>query len=197
MSVADSDERGTLDRLLQQCARGDPGVFAELYQRTSPRLFGLCLRMLRDHGAAEDVLQEVFVSVWRNAASYDASRAGAMTWLITLARNRVIDRLRKQRETTLDPQTALEYAAADGASETYEASADTLSPASAAEGSQEYGRLQRCLGELDPEPQSSIREAFFSGATYNELATRRNVPLGTMKSWIRRGLLQLRRCLEQ
>ncbi|HEY7929100.1 MAG TPA: sigma-70 family RNA polymerase sigma factor [Steroidobacteraceae bacterium] len=196
MRLADSGtpaEPGALERLLQQCAHGDQSGFAELYQRTSARLFALCLRMLRDHGAAEDVLQEVFVTVWRSAASFDAARAGAMTWLVTLTRNKAIDRLRKRREWALDPLSALEFANAESSPE---GAADRLSPAAEAEGAQEYVRLQRCLEELEPQPQSYIREAFFSGATYNELARRSKVPLGTMKSWIRRGLLQLRKCLE-
>lgn len=194
MSGPETDERAAIDGLLQRCGRGDRDAFAELYRRTAPRLFGLCVRMLRDRDTAEDVLQESFVTVWRRASAFDATRGSAITWLITLTRNRAIDRLRSQRETLLEPLTALEYAAgvhaADGAG-------DGLSPAAAAEGSQEFGRLQRCLEELEPQPQRSIREAFFTGATYIELARRSNVPLGTMKSWIRRGLLQLRKCLEQ
>jgi RNA polymerase sigma-70 factor (ECF subfamily) len=186
VSRAELDERVEIDRLLQQCGRGDQSGFAELYRRTSPRLFALCVRMLRDRGLAEDVLQEIFVTVWRRAASFDAARGSAITWLIALTRNRAIDRLRAQRETPLDPLMAPEQLAGDG-----------FSPALAAEGAQEYGRLQRCLEQLDPQPQGCIREAFFSGATYNELARRSNVPLGTMKSWIRRGLLQLRKCLGQ
>ncbi|HEX4051337.1 MAG TPA: sigma-70 family RNA polymerase sigma factor [Steroidobacteraceae bacterium] len=194
MTPPDSDTRAELDRLLQQCGRGDQGAFAELYRRTSPRLFALCLRMLRDRGTAEDVLQDSFVTVWRRASTFDATRGSAISWLITLTRNRAIDRLRAQRETALDPLTTLDYAAGKAVEDS---TGDGLSPAAAAEGTQESGRLQRCLEELDPHPQRSIREAFFSGATYNELARRSNVPLGTMKSWIRRGLLQLRKCLEQ
>lgn len=194
MSRPDPDERAAIDRLLQQSGRGDQDAFAELYRRTSSRLFALCVRMLRDRGTAEDVLQDSFVTVWRRGATFDATRGSAITWLITLTRNRAIDRLRAQRETALDPLTALDYAAGKGVDES---AGDRLSPAEAAVGSQESGRLQRCLEELDPHPQRSIREAFFTGATYQELARRSNVPLGTMKSWIRRGLLQLRKCLEQ
>lgn len=196
MTRADPAPRAEIDQLLQQCARGDQRGFAELYRRTSPRLFALCLRMLRDRGVAEDVLQDIFVTVWRRAASFNPARGSAITWLIALARNRAIDRLRAQREIALDPLAALEHAigAGDGLPD---GGMDVSSPALAAEGAQEYGRLQRCLEALDPQPQSYIREAFFRGATYNELARRGNVPLGTMKSWIRRGLLQLRKCLEQ
>jgi RNA polymerase sigma factor (sigma-70 family) len=190
MSLSELGERELLDRLLQQCGRGDQSGFAQLYRRASPRLFAICLRMLRDRGAAEDVLQDIFVTIWRKAAAFDPTRASAMTWLVTLSRNKAIDRLRKQRETALDPQTVLEYAAGEDG-------ADTLSPATAAEGTEQNARLQVCLEELEPQHRRFIREAFFSGATYSELAARSSVPLGTMKSWIRRGLMQLRKCLER
>src|SRR5262249_60526360 len=119
------------------------------------------------------------------ASSFDASRAGAIAWLVALSRNKAIDRLRQQRRAAL-------------ASESLGETADTDEPtASDSERTQEYQRLQRCLEQLDPQQQRSLREAFFSGATYSELAVRWRVPLGTMKSWIRRSLIQLRKCLEQ
>jgi RNA polymerase sigma factor (sigma-70 family) len=171
---------------LQQTGRKDQKAFAELYKRTSSKLFGVCLRMLRDRGEAEEVLQETYTTVWRRADGFDASRASAITWLVTLSRNKAIDRLRQHREELLDDPSKLD--------ETVD---EQPTPAADAETSQEYQRLQHCLDELDPQQQSSVREAFFTGATYNELATRCKVPLGTMKSWIRRSLMQLRTCLDQ
>jgi len=186
MSVSSPAERDELNQLLQQTARNDQKAFAELYKRTSSKLFGVCLRMLRDRGEAEEVLQETYTTVWRRADSFDASRASAITWLVTLSRNKAIDRLRQHREELLDDPSRLD--------ETVD---DQPTPAAGAETSQEYLRLQQCLDELEPQQQSSVREAFFTGATYNELATRCKVPLGTMKSWIRRSLMQLRTCLDQ
>jgi RNA polymerase sigma factor (sigma-70 family) len=186
MRVASSTERDDLNRLLQDAGRNDQKAFAELYKRTSSKLFGVCLRMLRDRGEAEEVLQETYTSVWRSAASFDATRASAITWLVTLSRNKAIDRLRQHREVLLDDPKSL-GAAVD----------EESAPASEAEASQEHQRLQECLDELESLQQSSVREAFFTGATYNELAARCKVPLGTMKSWIRRALLQLRQCLDQ
>jgi RNA polymerase sigma factor (sigma-70 family) len=186
MSVSSSAERDELNRLLQHTGRNDQKAFAELYKRTSSKLFGVCLRMLRDRGEAEEVLQETYTAVWRRAASFDATRASAITWLVTLSRNKAIDRLRQRREVLLDDPNNLDVAADEESA-----------PAADAENSQEYVRLQRCLDELEPQQQSSVREAFFTGATYNELAARCKVPLGTMKSWIRRALLQLRQCLDQ
>jgi len=185
MSVSSPAERDELNRLLQQSGRNDQRAFAELYKRTSSKLFGVCLRMLRDRGEAEEVLQETYATVWRRASSFDASKASAITWLVTLSRNKAIDRLRQHREELLDDPARLE--------ETVD---EQPTPAADAETSQEHQRLQHCLDELEPQQQSSVREAFFTGATYNELATRCKVPLGTMKSWIRRSLMQLRTCLD-
>jgi RNA polymerase sigma factor (sigma-70 family) len=186
MGVASPAERDELNRLLIQTGRNDQKAFAELYKRTSSKLFGVCLRMLHDRGEAEEVLQETYTTVWRRAASFDAAKASAITWLITLSRNKSIDRLRQHREELLDDPSRLD-----------EAVDDQPTPAADAETSQEYRRLQLCLDELEPQQRDSVREAFFTGATYNELATRCMVPLGTMKSWIRRSLMQLRTCLDQ
>ncbi len=182
-SLADRDE---LNRLLIQTGRNDRDAFAELYKRTCSKLFGVCLSLLRNAGEAEEVVQETYITVWRRAAAFDAAKASAITWLITLSRNKAIDRLRQSREALLDdPDRILE--SIDG----------QPTPPAAAEASQEYGRLQGCLDELEPQQRDSVRAAFFTGATYNELAERCKVPLGTMKSWIRRSLMQLRNCLDQ
>ena len=178
-------EREVLSRLLIQTGRGDRKAFADLYARTSSILFGICLRMLRERAEAEEVLQEAYTSVWRRAAGFDPARASALTWLVTLTRNKAIDRLRQHREERLDDPAALA-----------ELEDDQPTPASAAQASQEYRRLERCLDTLEPRQRRSVREAFFTGATYKELAARMKVPPGTMKSWIRRSLNQLRTCLE-
>jgi RNA polymerase sigma-70 factor (ECF subfamily) len=184
MSAAAGD-RDALEQLLTRTAGQDERAFAELYRRTSARLFGVCWRMLRDRDESEEVLQEVFTSVWRRASSFDPARAGALTWLITLTRNKAIDRLRQRRERVLDDPIDLEQMADDAAE-----------PSKEAESGQDYVRLLNCLEQLESKQRRSVREAFFSGATYKDLAERCQVPLPTMKSWIRRGLLQLRSCLE-
>lgn len=185
-SMSDAaDERDELSRLLIRVAAGDEDAFAELYRRTSARLFGVCLRMLVEHGEAEEALQDIYTTVWRRAASFDAARAGAMTWMMALSRNKIIDRLRQRRESMPSPVVDL-----DGVVDEYPG------PALQAEASQEYRRLQECLEALESRQRQSVRDAFFSGSTYSELAARCQVPIGTMKSWIRRGLLQLRTCLD-
>ncbi|ABB05638.1 sigma-70 family RNA polymerase sigma factor [Burkholderia lata] len=182
---ADAARRAHLNQVMLQVARGDQAAFAELYRLTSSRVFGIVIRMLHDQGEAEDLLQEVYATAWRRADTFDPVRGGAMTWLIALARNRTIDRLRQHREVPLDEEQVLDLPD------------EAPTPAALAEASQERQRLERCLEWLEPPQRRAVREAFFSGATYSELAVRLRVPLGTMKSWIRRSLMQLKECLEQ
>jgi RNA polymerase sigma-70 factor (ECF subfamily) len=185
MTPATVDEREELAQILFQAGTGNQQAFAELYRRTSSKLFGVCLRMLRDRSDAEEVLQEVFTTVWRRAASFDAARASAITWLVTLTRNKAIDRLRQHREQLQDSPDSFEVV-----------DENQPSPAQTAQSSQERRQLEQCMDALEPQQKSAVREAFFSGATYNELAVRCQVPLGTMKSWIRRSLMRLKACLE-
>ncbi|MET0935366.1 MAG: sigma-70 family RNA polymerase sigma factor [Luteibacter sp.] len=183
MSATSPAERDELNRLLQRTASEDQRAFEELYRRTSSRLLGVCVRLMGDRDEAEEVLQEAFVTVWKRAGTFDAKLSSALTWLVTVARNKAIDRLRQRpdlRPAEVDWETFVD---------------DGPGPALGAESDEEYRRLRACLDELEDQPRRSIREAFFAGATYNELAERAKVPLGTMKSWIRRGLLQLRACL--
>ena len=171
--------------LFPAIGRGDRGALTQLYQRTSAKLYGICLRILRDEGEAEDVLQEVFVSVWRNASRFDPSRASPITWLAVMARNRAIDRLRSRKAGSASIEEAAELAS------------DEPSALDLLETEQQAGRLHDCLKELEERPQAMIRAAFLDGATYSQLSERENVPLGTMKSWIRRGLQRLKGCLER
>jgi RNA polymerase sigma factor (sigma-70 family) len=178
-------DKEELNQLLARTGTGDRAAFAELYRRTSPRLLGVCARMLADRREAEEVLQEAYVTVWQRGKSFDPTRASAMTWLVALARNKAIDRLRQHHGTP--NASAVEL--------------DTIvdeepTPSVRAERGEEYRRLEQCMEELEPSQRGSIQEAFFGGLTYTALAERAKVPLGTMKSWIRRGLLQLRACLE-
>ncbi|HJU26211.1 MAG TPA: sigma-70 family RNA polymerase sigma factor [Rhodanobacteraceae bacterium] len=185
MTAYSSDGAAALSHLLQAVAAGDRSAFTTLYQRTSSKLFGLCTQMLRDRGDAEDALQEVYASVWLRAPTFDSTRAAAMTWLITLARNQCIDRLRRHRPDRLDDATAANLVDPDPA------------PQAQAEASEARRRLEQCLATLADRQRDAVRAAFYSGATYNQLAGRLGVPLATMKSWVRRGLTRLRACLEQ
>ena len=184
---ADAARSRELAAALVRIAGGDRGALRLVYQETSAKLFGVCLRILKDRSESEDVLQDVYVTVWRKAASFDPSRASPITWMVAIARNRSIDRLRSR--------------AAGGRLEPIEAADAVSDPAPAAlervESAQQQQRLARCLEELEARHATAIRAAFLDGATYEQLAARMNVPLGTMKSWIRRALLKLRACLER
>ena len=190
MSDSDPAQRGEfgieVGQLLAEVADGSREAFERLYTRTSAKLFGICLRLLPDRSEAEDVLQDVYVGIWHKAGQFDPARASAIAWLAMVARNKAIDRLRSMpaanRQSSGD---ALEWVADPSAS-----------PLQDAEASNDRARLDRCMEQLDGQRRALIRTAFFDGATYEELAQRIGSPLGTVKSWIRRSLLQLRACLE-
>ncbi len=179
--------RSLIVTALGRIPAGDRTALQTVYRLTSAKLFGVCLRILGERGEAEDVLQEVYVTVWRKAADFDANRASPMTWLIAIARNRSIDRLRATRQSR-------NMAPIDEAGEI----ADSTATADRAlEGLQEHARLHGCLDGLAARERTALRGAFFDGNTYEELAARMTVPLGTMKSWIRRAMIKLKACLEQ
>jgi len=178
---------GNLGSLLGAIARGDAAAFEQLYRATSAKLFCICLRILPQRGDAEEVLQDVFTTIWHKAGQYDATRANPFVWLGMLARNRAIDRLRASAN---ERQVAPIALAADVGDE-------TPSTLTLAESSDERRRLESCINQLEAQRRHLIRTAFFDGATYEELARRCGSPLGTVKSWVRRGLAQLKLCLEQ
>lgn len=175
-----------LSAAMQRVAAGDRRALDLIYRATSAKLFGICLRIAGDRGEAEDALQDVYVSLWTSAARYDPARATPLGWLAAFARNRAIDRLRRRRR--VDQTAPIEAAAAV-------ADAAPLADAVLAAG-QDRARIHHCLGELDQPQRGAIRTAFFEGVTYAELAERQGVPLGTVKSWVRRGLARLKKCLE-
>ena len=180
------ENRSQLVAALARVAGGDRAALQIVYRDTSAKLFGVCLRILNDRSEAEDVLQDVYVTVWRKAASFDPGRASPITWMVAIARNRAIDRLRASAVSRrMEP-----IEAADAVSDPAPAAVERVELA------QQHQRLAGCLEELEARHSAAIRAAFLDGATYEELAARMSVPLGTMKSWIRRGLLKLRACLE-
>ena len=177
-----SDE---LAALIGAVAAGDRAAFRAVYERTSAKLYGICLRLLGSEAEAEDVLQEAYVTVWRNARRFDSAKASAITWLAVIARNKAIDRLRRRRPV------------ADGLEAAAEVPDDGPLATAVIEQKDDARRLAHCLDELDERARAMIRAAFLDGASYPELAERQGVPLGTMKSWIRRGLMRLKGCLER
>ncbi|MGQ4273993.1 sigma-70 family RNA polymerase sigma factor [Terrihabitans sp. B22-R8] len=182
-----SSPASVLSERLQAAGRGDRAAFAEVYRLTSAKLFGVCLRICSERSEAEEVLQETFVTVWRRAGTYEPGRASAIAWLVAVARNKALDRLRAGKVRRLG-------APLDAASEIADPAKTAFTEV---EDAQERQALMACLDELETRQKAAIRSAFLDGATYEELATRDAVPLGTMKSWIRRGLMKLKGCLER
>jgi RNA polymerase sigma-70 factor, ECF subfamily len=173
------------DQMLIACQGGDREAFSGLYRIASPQLFGLALRILRRRDWAEEALQECFVTIWRRAGDYKPDLGPALPWITVILRNKCLDRLR--REKPLQPLD--ESAAAERPDE-------GPSPLEGAMANAEARRLKGCVDELEGEQKRSIHLAYYEGLTHEELAKRMAAPLGTVKSWIRRGLQRLKKCLE-
>lgn len=171
-------DRERLNADIARVAAGDRAALRRVYAATSAKLFGICLRFAADRDAAEDALQETYVKVWRRADRFDPARAGAMTWMSLIARGTAIDGARAAGRTQRTTEAVYEHAAI----------VETTSE-------RDTQALDECLGTLDGGTRGVILSAFFDGYSYDELARRAEVPLGTMKSRIRRGLMALRRCL--
>lgn len=184
-----SDEaRGALITALAAVARRDRDALRQVYDLTSAKLFGICLRICGDRGSAEDVLQAVYMKVWDRADRFDPARSSPITWLCTIARNGAIDwRRSASGKAALAP--SLPASAAMEVADTAPR-ADIL-----LETAEDGERLHHCLDELEARSHAAVRAAFFDGLTYAELAERNEVPLGTMKSLIRRAMLRLKDCM--
>jgi len=172
-----------IELMIGRIAGGDRQAFLSLYDATSAKLFGVCLRVLNDRADAEDVLQEVFVKVWRNAGRYAANGLSPMTWLITVARNSAIDKLRARKAATDDMDAMAELPDRGP------------TPEAAAVAASEAARITSCLGELETDRAGAVRGAYLDGQSYQDLADRYDVPLNTMRTWLRRSLQKLRECL--
>ena len=181
---ADDATRARLDALIETIARdADRAAFGELFGHFAPRVKAYMMRLGADDRAAEDLAQETLLTVWRRAASFDRRQAGAATWIFTIARNKRIDLLRRERRPELDPDDpALTPAPAADAH-------DTLVAA------QDEDRIRRALAVLPAEQAEMLRLAFFEDMSHGRIAEMRNMPLGTVKSRIRLALARLRAAL--
>lgn len=176
-------------QLVRRMAQGDQQALAELYDTTSPLINGLLLRILEHAEDAEEVLLDVYMKAWKNAAAYSQKRGSVQAWLIIMARNTAIDRIRHRRAQPrtvgIEPETGFEFPAPEASPEMQTAAA------------MRRRRVQRLLQELPPEQREAVVLAFFGGLSHAELAERLNEPLGTIKSRIRMGLIRLRALLEE
>jgi RNA polymerase sigma-70 factor (ECF subfamily) len=181
---ADRDETA-IEALLGRCAQRDRAAFAELYQRAAPRLLACLLAILRRRDLAEDALQEVMVRIWQRSDQYDGYRGRPMAWLVSIARYYAIDQLRGRR-----PLVALDDTVASRLSDT-----QAQESVEAAESRGTRSALERCLERLTAEQRRSVVLAYSSGYSHEQIANALASPLGTVKSWVRRGLASLRECL--
>lgn len=172
--------------LLAACALHDRQAFTYLYEMTSAKLYGVILRILIREEWAQDCLQEAYIKVWNRADSYRPHLASPMTWLGAIARNQALDLLRRRHREVMESDTNAFPEEVD----------QELLPQDKLQQTDEGRRLNRCLEQLKGQQRQVIALAYFKGLTHDELAARTDIPLGTVKTWIRRGLEQLKRCLE-
>lgn len=169
--------------MLLRCGSGDRTAFRDLYRATSSRLFAVCLALLRDRPRAEEALQESFVRIWENASTFDPDKGAAMTWMTVVTRRVALNELRRRRTgahvSLDDDDSGLPEIAADLPEQ------DPIGKA----------RLMACLDRLEPERRRFVLLAYLHGYTHEELALRFDRPLGTMKSYLFRGLADLRKCI--
>ncbi len=177
-------------RLLAAVAAGDRQAFRQLYARYSAALFSLALRLVGDTGAAEETLQDAFVKIWRHAADYDARKSRPFTWAVTILRRTCIDHLRKHRRFP-DPLPLPEDDTAPTELFTRETTRQTTEVREATD------LLRATLAAVSPPQRTALELALFSALTHAEIAARLSQPAGTVKTWIRRGLLELRATLNE
>lgn len=199
--AAHTERDAQLERLMERVSRADRQAFQSLYELSSPVLFAVVLRINRDRSAAEEVLQEVFMAVWRQAERYDSTQSRVMTWLTTIARHRAIDSLRRKSS---EPVTISRFSSlAGGAGDDSDPDLlDTLrsdepGPLELLDDATRANDLERCMQHLTGEQRNCLALAYYQGLSHAEVAQHMSQPLGTVKSWVRRGLQSLRSCLDR
>ncbi|MCD7058898.1 sigma-70 family RNA polymerase sigma factor [Pelagibacterium xiamenense] len=171
--------------LIARTALADRTAFRALYARTSAKLFGVVLRILGNRSEAEDAVQDIYVKIWQRADQYREDLGSPMTWLITIARNHAIDIIRRRKPETRDIDDAREIAD------------PKMTPEQSAANAGERARLEECLETLPEQRADAVQAAYVEGYSYQELADRFAIPLNTIRTWLRRGLIQLRECLDK
>lgn len=172
----------SLDALLERTASGDKIAFRSLYDRTSGKLFAICLRIARNRTLAEDFLQEAYARVWERSAQFDRQRGSALAWMIALTRHYAIDVIRTRGREVLSAD-GMEFELPDQ---------PALAPT---EARLDFPAISRALAELDDGPRRAIMHAYLDGMSYQEIGTALGIPIGTAKTWVSRGIAKLRRSL--
>jgi len=191
VAPADPTERSaSLAALLARVALADQRAFAALYGQTSAHLYAVALRIVRDPAAAEDILQEAYVSVWHHAGRYDAAKSQPITWMTAIVRNRCLDQMRRRDLDTVSLTPIDDDAPAFDIRDEGPAPPELLLQGADA------SAVRACVETLEAGPRQAIALAFFQGLSHAELAEHMREPLGTIKSWVRRALERLKRCLD-
>jgi RNA polymerase sigma-70 factor (ECF subfamily) len=194
MATANASQRSAaLADLLARTALADQAAFAELYRATSGQLYGVALRILRDAPAAEEVLQDVYVSVWHHAGTYAAAKSQPLTWLTSIVRNRCLDQIRRRELDTV----SLTRDGGDDGEPDLDFPSDEPTPMDMLLTGAESRSVRNCVETLEGGQKQAIALAFYQGLSHAELAQQLRQPLGTVKSWVRRGLERLRQCLDR
>jgi len=189
---AESDLTSDISGLLQRVAGGDRAAFRVLHGATAAKLAGVMLRMLRDPSEVEDAVQEVFVRVWNRAARFDPARGDGLAWMVAVARNHALDRLRARPES----RGLRRAEPAPGRADPLDGLPDAApGPEALLVARGEALRVRDCLGELPAERARMVQGAYLLGLSYQDLADRFSVPLNTVRTWLRRSLISLRNCL--
>jgi RNA polymerase sigma-70 factor, ECF subfamily len=170
--------------LLAAVAKGDRAAFERLYAATRAKLYGVVLRILRRHDLADEVMQETYLKIWNSAGQFDPALSSPITWMVAIARNRAIDQVRKKTEVSIDEDPAV-----------LEIAADSPDPLAKREMTEELRRLLACMGRLDEERRRLVLFAYYDGWSREQLAVKFDKPVNTVKTWLRRALMEIRECL--
>ena len=170
--------------LIAAVAKGDEDAFKRLYDATRAKLFGVVVRILRRQDLAEEVIQEAYVKIWNSAGQFNPGLASPITWMVSIARNRAIDVVRKKSEVSIEEEPS----AMDVASE-------TVDPLARREMNEELRRILECVGRLEPERQKLVLLAYYNGWSREQLAAKFDTPVNTVKTWLRRSMIEIRECL--
>ena len=170
--------------LIADVAKGDDAAFDRLYAATRAKLYGVVLRILRRTALADEVMQDAYLRIWRSAGEFDPGRATPITWMVAIARNRALDVVRKKGEASIEDEAPAT-----------EAASEEPTPLARHEMTDQLRRLLACLGDLEEERRRLVLLAYYSGWSREQLSEKFETPVNTVKTWLRRSLLQIRECL--